>query len=112
VIVNGMSEVNVDAQLVKAGDAALSRTDETFSSVSSENKNALAVVSSMVSLSGTQQTDRLPALVLRSQSHLGTVQYLRRIGRLTTVSAEQSSNREILIECRPMNPKGRECRLP
>jgi G3E family GTPase len=28
VIVNDMSEVNVDAQLVKAGDAALSRTDE------------------------------------------------------------------------------------
>jgi G3E family GTPase len=28
VIVNDMSEVNVDAQVVKAGDAALSRTEE------------------------------------------------------------------------------------
>jgi G3E family GTPase len=28
VIVNDMSEVNIDAQLVAGGDAALSRTDE------------------------------------------------------------------------------------
>jgi len=30
VIVNDMSEVNIDAQLVRGGDAALSRTDETL----------------------------------------------------------------------------------
>jgi len=36
VIVNDMSEVNVDAQVVKAGDAALSRTEEKMVEMSND----------------------------------------------------------------------------
>lgn len=66
VIVNDMSEVNVDAQLVKSGDARLSRTEEKMVEMSNGCICCTLREDLMIEVAKLAKEDRFDALVIES----------------------------------------------